>query len=51
MNIDDGIEAYLVGKMNEDVKEDRKIVAPLLLHRMSFATTVQKAKVLRDKSS
>ena len=43
-NIDDGPEAYLVGEMNEDMKEDRKMVAPLLLRRTSSATTVQKAK-------
>ena len=48
-NIDDGTEAYLVGKMNEDMKEDRKMVAPLLLHRTSSATTVQKAKNARGR--
>ena len=43
-NIDDETEANLVGKMNEDVKENRKVVAPLLLCRTSSATIVQKAK-------
>ena len=43
-SIDDGTKAYLVGKMNEDMKEDRKMVAPPLIRRTSSATTVQKAK-------
>ena len=46
-NIDDGTEAYLVGKMNEDVKKDRKMVALLLLHHSSSATTARKAKNVR----
>ena len=46
-NIDDGTKAYLVGKMNEDVKKDRKMVAPLLLHHSSSATTARKAKNVR----
>ena len=35
--------------MNEDEKEDRKMVAPLLLHRTSFATIVQKAKSAKGR--
>ena len=40
-NIDDGTEAYLVGKMDEDVKEDRKMVG----------TTTASPYVIFDNSS
>ena len=43
-NIHDETEAYLVGTTNEEVKENWKMVAPLLLGRMSTIMTIQKAK-------
>ena len=44
-NADERSEAYLVGRRDKKlVKEDRRMVAPLLLYRTSSTTIVQKAK-------
>ena len=43
-DVNDGIEAYLVGETNEDGKENRKMVALLLPRRTSTTTTIQKEK-------
>ena len=43
-DVNDEIEAYLVGETNEDGKENRKMVALLLPRRTSTTTTVQKVK-------